>query len=99
MTYSLRPSLVIPKLIGGVHSSKWAFDGPQEQGSWSLKTAAQTRRAMDEREANAQAKAAGKPMPYANPWDASMEKPPEGASREEQRRWASDIFDRYAPRR
>jgi hypothetical protein len=52
---------------------------------------------MDQRAANAEAKAAGRPMPYANPWDSLMEKLPEDASREERLRWYAEFAERYAP--
>ncbi|MBV1858416.1 MAG: hypothetical protein KUG77_08385, partial [Nannocystaceae bacterium] len=64
----------------------------------TMKTAAQTHRAMAQREANDQAKAAGEPMPHANPWDSLMQKLPEGASREERRRWYAEFAERHAPR-
>lgn len=53
---------------------------------------------MAQRAANAQAKAAGEPMPHANPWDSLMQKLPEGASREERRRWYAEFAERHAPR-
>lgn len=63
-----------------------------------MKTAAQTRRALDERAANAEAKAAGLPMPHPNPWDSLMHKLPDDASHEEQMQWCADLAERYAPR-
>ncbi len=63
-----------------------------------MKTAAQTRRALDQRAANAEAKAAGLPMPHPNPWDSLMHKLPEDASHEEQMQWCADLAERYAPR-
>lgn len=64
-----------------------------------MKTAEQTRRAVAQRDANAEAKAAGKPMPFANPWDSRMHKLPEGSTHEEQMKWCADLAQRYAPHR
>lgn len=63
-----------------------------------MKTAEQTRRALGQRAANAEAKAVSKPMPFANPWDSLDNKLPEGSSREERRRWVAALFNRHAPR-
>lgn len=64
-----------------------------------MKTAEQTRRAVAQRNANAEAKAAGKPMPYANPWDSRMHKLPEESSHEDQVQWCAAFAERYAPLR
>ena len=37
-------------------------------------------------------------MPFPNPWDALMDKLPEGATREERLRWYAAFAARYAPR-
>jgi hypothetical protein len=52
---------------------------------------------MAQRQANADAKDAGRALPYPNPWDALMQKLPPGASLEERRRWCADLYDRCAP--
>ncbi len=64
-----------------------------------MKTAEQTRRALAQRGANAKAKAAGLPMPFANPWDSRMHKLPEDSTHEEQMQWCADLAQRYAPHR
>ena len=64
-----------------------------------MKTLAQERRAIDERNANAAAKDAGKPLPYANRWDALMSKLPADASPEAGMQWHRDFAKRYAPKK
>ena len=53
---------------------------------------------MAQRAANAKAEAAGRPMPYPNPWDSLMKKLPQGASLDERRRWYAQFAERFAPR-
>lgn len=54
---------------------------------------------MAQRKANAEAKAAGEPMPYPNPWDGVVPKLEDGASPEELKQWAAAFYRRYAPKR
>lgn len=66
-----------------------------------MKTTAQERRALEQRSANAEAKATGKPMPYANPWDtlSPVPKLAANATRRDRVRWALALADASAPKK
>jgi hypothetical protein len=53
---------------------------------------------MAQRQANAEAQAAGRPLPYPNPWDGLMPKLPPGAGPRECRQWVREFADRCEPR-
>ncbi len=64
-----------------------------------MKTSAQERRALEQRKANAVAKAAGKPLAYPNPWDSRIRKLPADASTEDRMRWHRDFALQHAPKK
>lgn len=70
---------------------------PTLQNSREVKTAAQQRRAILERQANLRAKVAGVALPHPNPWEELMDKLPEGSSPEAHMRWIAELAKRSAP--
>jgi len=64
-----------------------------------IKSPEQERRAMVERQENADASTRGELLPYPNPWDAYISKPDPFASREERLAWHRRFADAHAPRR
>jgi hypothetical protein len=72
---------------------------PGTAGSPAMKTAAQEQRAMDERDANARAQAAGMVLPFPNVWDALVPKLAADASEADEMRWHREFADQCAPKR
>lgn len=64
-----------------------------------VKSTAQERRAIAERNANARAQARGLPLPHPNPWDAVLPKMEPDATEEEQIAWVRDFVRKHAPDR
>ena len=63
-----------------------------------MKTPEQERRALAERQANAEASAAGMPLPHPNPWDAFVARPAPTASLQERLAWQRDFAAQHAPK-
>jgi hypothetical protein len=64
----------------------------------AMKTAEQERRALEQREANEIALAAGAPLPYPNPWERIIARPAPNATLAERADWYCELADRCAPK-
>lgn len=63
-----------------------------------MKTPEQERRAVAERQANADASSRDEPLPHPNPWDAYIDKPDASASREERLEWHRHFAATHEPK-